>query len=80
LIKNGLLFQTWFSLARYVATCKDGEPVKHAEAFTQEDVDNFLILADSKNRYCLVRKVVLIIGLAGKVIHPKYCIHFKKMI
>ena len=52
-------------LSKYIATCTNGEPVNHAAPFRQEDVDNFLILADSNNCYALVRKVILIVGLAG---------------
>ncbi len=52
-------------LSKYISTCTDGEKVTHAAPFRQEDVDNFLITADSKNCYALVRKAALIIGLAG---------------
>ena len=52
-------------LAKYIATCTDGETIEHASPFTQKDVDNYLNNADSSNKYVLVRKCILIIGLAG---------------
>ena len=52
-------------LAKYIATCTDGETVEHASPFTQNDVDTYLINADSNNKYVLVRKTILIIALAG---------------
>ena len=52
-------------LAKYVATCTDGETIEHASPFTQNDVDKYLTDADSSNKYVLVRKAILIIGLAG---------------
>ena len=44
----------------------DGESICHAEPFTEADVNRFLEKADSNDCYSLVRKAVLIIGLAGK--------------
>ena len=52
-------------LSKYISTCTDGETVTHAAPFRQEDVDSFLIMADSNNCYALVRKAVLILALAG---------------
>ena len=52
-------------LAKYIATCTDGETIDHASPFTQNDVDTYLLTADSSNMYVLVRKCIIIIGLAG---------------
>ena len=40
----------------------DGERINQASAFTEDDINTFLLEADSSNMYILVRKAIAIIG------------------
>ena len=62
-----LLIQEWPRLQKLVNSFSEGETVKKAKYFSNEELNRFLGLDDTNNAYLLVRKAVGIVAIAGGV-------------
>ena len=62
-----IIFQKFPRLKKYVGTCCDGETLRKAAPFSNDELNKFFLLGPDDDNSLLVRKCVAIMGVAGGV-------------